>query len=182
LSAVRVVKLNFRRRPWTRARSSTPGDSDPLLITQRSEVQILPPPLPRRTLSESLSVLRRKGPDHSWQQFGSKHRRPETRPRRGTQTHHSWLVGSLGWKPSGLDAAPQAERDLRQAASSAPARVGYATRSHCAGLDFASARSRLTRSFLHRTENDASRAAIGRLDMTEIRRIPGAWVNQRHGR
>jgi len=46
----------------------------------------------------------------------------------------------------------------------------------------ASARSRLTRSFLHRTENDASRAAIGRLDMTEIRRIPGAWVNQRHGR
>jgi hypothetical protein len=118
------------------------------LITQRSEVQILPP-LPRRPLSESLSVLRRKGPDHSWQQFGSKHRRPVTRPRRGTQTHHSWLVGSLGWKPSGLDAAPQAERDLRQAASSAAARVGHATRSHCAGLDFASARSRLMRSFLH---------------------------------
>jgi hypothetical protein len=27
-----------------------------------------------------------------------------------------------------------------------------------------------------------SRAAIARLEMTEIRRIPGAWANQRGGR
>jgi hypothetical protein len=40
------------------------------LITQRSQVQILSP-LQRKPLSESLSVLRRKGPDRSWQQFGS---------------------------------------------------------------------------------------------------------------
>ena len=44
------------------------------LITQRSQVQILSPLL-QMPLSESLSVLRRKGPDHSWQQFGSKRQR-----------------------------------------------------------------------------------------------------------
>jgi hypothetical protein len=137
----------MRSHVTTGVRQPIQGGDNARLITQRSEVQILPPLL-QKPLSESLSVLRRKGPDHSWQQFGSRHRRPETRPRRGTQTHHSWLAGSLGWKPSGLDAPPQAERDLRQAASSAAARVGYATRSHCAGLDFASARSRLMRSFL----------------------------------
>ena len=68
----------MRSHVTTGVRQPIQGGDNARLITQRSEVQILPP-LPQKPLSESLSVLRRKGPDHSWQQFGSKHRRPETR-------------------------------------------------------------------------------------------------------
>src|SRR5688500_10249346 len=48
-----------------------------------SEVQILPPLL-QNPLSESLSVLRRKGSDRSWQQFGSTRIAPGPRPDPGS--------------------------------------------------------------------------------------------------
>jgi hypothetical protein len=70
----------MRSQVPTGVRQPIQGSDHARLITQRSQVQILSPLL-QKPLSESLSVLRRKGPDHCWQQFGSKHRRRETRPR-----------------------------------------------------------------------------------------------------
>jgi hypothetical protein len=75
----------------------TPSASYPRGRTFKSSPRLL-----QRSLSDPLSMLRREGVDHSWQQFGSKHpstSEPETGardPALARYAHAShWLVGFL---------------------------------------------------------------------------------------